>query len=308
VTANQKPSNAGFTLVELLVSLIIVSILAALTLSGLATIRSRRRTEVTRTTIQKIHEVVLPQYESYLDKRLSRSAITSFETIPTFPQRPDCYNGSSSSPLHRRIFDFRKLAVIRRTLAFELPDNWDDVGSVPMAYANGRTSAYESYANSGNVFVNQATESAECLYMICVLSGLQPDAMENFRAEEIGNVDNDDRPEFLDAWGRPIAFSRCPTGYDGPITLNQATDPFDPESIDTSASSRQLPGLVPLIYSPGLDQEYGLQSAVATSAESTLAMVNLNQLTAAGPLHVASPLAGDTSSQDNITNHDLITR
>lgn len=308
MTANHKLNNGGFTLVELLVSLIIVAILAALTLSGLATVRSRRRAEITRTTIRKIHEIILPQYESYLDKRLSRSAITSFETIPTFSQRPDCYNGSSSSPLHRRIFDFLKLAAIRRTLAFELPDNWSDVGSVPMAYASGRTSAYGSYAALGNVVVNQETESAECLYMICLLSGLHPDAMEHFRAEEIGNVDNDDRPEFLDAWGRPIAFIRWPTGYDAPITLNQATDPFDPESIDTSASSRQLPGLVPLIYSPGLDQEYGLQSAVTTSAGSTLAMVNWNQLTAAGTLHFASPLPGDTSSQDNITNHDLITR
>jgi len=63
-------SRAGFTLVELLVSLVIISILAAMTLSGLSAVRRRSREEATRTTIRKIHEIIVPQYESYLDKRI----------------------------------------------------------------------------------------------------------------------------------------------------------------------------------------------------------------------------------------------
>ena len=117
-----------------------------------------------------------------------------------------------------------------------MPDNWDDVGAPSPDfpdYSNGRTRAYESYENSStNVLESLPIDSAECLYMICLLSGFQPEAMENFRAEEIGDVDNDQRPEFLDAWGRPIAFIRWPTAFDGPVTLNQDTDPFDPEAID----------------------------------------------------------------------------
>ena len=34
--------------------------------------------------------------------------------------------------------------------------------------------------------------------MICLLSGFPARGMENFRAEEIGDVDDDQRPEFLD--------------------------------------------------------------------------------------------------------------
>jgi len=308
-------SKPGFTLVELLVSLVIISILAAMTLSGLSAVRRRSREEATRTTIRKIHEIIVPQYESYLDKRLSSAEITS-EAVPTITQRSDCYNGTASSPLGRRILELRKLAAIRRVLAVEMPDNWNDVGSVSGPYQNARTRAYTSYALSTNNDVSPEIESAECLYMICMLSGFQPEAMENFRAEEIGSVDNDQRPEFLDAWGRPIAFIRWPTAFDGPITLNQDTDPFDPESIDLSSTStsspRFLTGVVPLIYSSGLDQESGLQTATTTStttsAQSTLSLVNFDSLTAVGTLHFGSPLIGSTSWQDNISNHDLITR
>ena len=127
-------SRAGFTLVELLVSLVIISILAAMTLSGLSAVRRRSREEATRTTIRKIHEIIVPQYESYLDERLRTSAI-SFMVLPgnqspTPGERLDCYNGAS--PLGRRVFEYRKLAAVRRTLAFEMPDNWDEfVSGVP---------------------------------------------------------------------------------------------------------------------------------------------------------------------------------
>ena len=312
MTANQTQKKpAGFTLVELLVALVIVSILAALSLSGLAVVRRRAKEDATRTTIRKIHEVIVPMYESYLDKRLSSAEITS-EAVPTFTQRTDCYNGSPSSPLSRRIFELRKLAAIRRVLAVEMPDNWNDVGSVSTPYQNGRTRAYTNHASLTNNVVSPEIESAECLYMICMLSGFMPEAMENFRAEEIGNVDNDQRPEFLDAWRRPIAFIRWPTGFDGSISFNQDTDPFDPDAIDSStnsaASPRFLTGVVPLIYSAGLDQEFGLQPAATTSAQTTLSLVNLDNLTTVGALHFASPLIGSTSWQDNITNHDLNTR
>ena len=311
-------SRAGFTLVELLVSLVIISILAAMTLSGLSAVRRRSREEATRTTIRKIHEIIVPQYESYLDKRIRTQAMNN-EISPssiTNAMRPDCWQGTTS--LGRRKFELRKLASIRRTLSLEMPDNWDDV-DVPSPlfpdYSNGRTRAYESYENSStNVLESLPIDSAECLYMICLLSGFQPEAMENFRAEEIGDVDNDQRPEFHDAWGRPIAFIRWPTAFNGPITLNQGTDPFDPESIDPPPGQTPLPrpGVVPLIYSAGLDQEYGLQAATTTRGQTTLNIVNLGFATNYFPppslAGFASPISAGTVEQDNISNHDLITR
>ena len=249
-------------------------------------------------------------------------------SLITSAARPDCFDGSTS--LGRRKFELRKLASIRRTLSLEMPDNWDDVGALPgpppgfSNYQSGLTRAYASYETSGTTTVTDQYQGAECLYMICLLSGFQPDAMENFRAEEIGDEDEDGKPEFHDAWGMPIRFIRWPTGFDGPVTLNQDTDPFDPDTIDgplngvpygtTSASPpRFLLGATPLIYSPGLDQEYGLERGSQTwnrltvDSPSLSSMVNLYRLTAAGSRHFAAP-NGIGGTEDNISNHDFITR
>ena len=149
-----------------------------------------------------------------------------------------------------------------------------------------------------------------------MLSGFQPEAMENFRAEEIGDKDNDGMPEFHDAWGMPIAFIRWPTSFNGPITLNQGIqDPFDPDTVDSSrppqsASATSISyGVVPLIYSAGLDQEYGLDESVSILPQTTSTnsiVGNFNAVTATAGGHFASPLGN--ASQDNISNHDLITR
>ena len=81
------------SLVVLLVSLVIISILAALTLSGLATVRRRAKDDATRSSIRKIHEIIAPMYEGYLDKRLPAGV--------------------------------SQLGGSRNRLALEMPDNWD---------------------------------------------------------------------------------------------------------------------------------------------------------------------------------------
>ena len=294
----KSKSRAGFTLVELLVVIVIISILAGLSLAGLAGLRARSREEATRTTIRKIHEIIVPQYEGYLDKRLDRdSCITIGNSSPPSVVGP------------RRKFEWGKLVTIRKTLAFDMPDNWDDVSGMPGNYKTPRTDAYNDYGGGSSSY-----GSAECLYMICLLSGFRPEAMENFRAEEIGDKDEDGKPEFHDAWGMPIAFIRWPTGFSGPITLNQGTqDPFDPETVDSSRPPQSAPaasiayGVVPLIYSAGLDQEYGLDSAQAAGFQSDANVGNFSLVTATLGGHFASPLPGN-ASQDNISNHDLITR
>lgn len=291
MTANQtRRKPTGFTLVELLVALVIVSILAALSLSGLAVIRRRAKEDATRTTIRKIHEVIIPMYESYLDKRLSASAINSVTLT-----------GSLA-------FQRKKLVAIRKTLAFEMPDNWDDVGSVPSDFVNGRTRSYANYEGSADAPYG----SAECLYMICTLSGFEPEAMENFRAAEIGDADGDGKPEFHDAWGSPIAFIRWPTGFAGPLTLNQTTDdPFDPDNVDASRSSPPAApfayGVTPLIYSPGIDKEYGLEIAQAIGSQSDADISDLDVVTSPAGGHFAATTSVSQSA-DNITNHDLNTR
>ena len=40
-----------------------------------------------------------------------------------------------------------------------------------------------------------------------------PEAREQFNESEIGDVDEDGCPEFIDGWGRPIMFLRWAPGF-----------------------------------------------------------------------------------------------
>jgi len=134
-------------------------------------------------------------------------------------------------------------------------------------------------------------QGAECLYMI--LTTVTTDesvGSEQFHASEIGDVDNDGAPEFIDGWGNPIEFIRWPAGFISdvqPLDAFTATartaidaniangddpfigvdlrehkpefhDPFDPMGVDPWAFA-----LVPLVYSAGPDGKqpdaYGLE-------------------------------------------------
>jgi hypothetical protein len=87
-----------------------------------------------------------------------------------------------------------------------------------------------------------------------------------FTAQDIGDVDEDGAPEFLDGWGRPIHFVRWPAGFisdmqsvvapSGLVSIDRVGDqegdhdPIDPFGVDDTAYR-----LVPLIYSAGPDGE-----------------------------------------------------
>jgi prepilin-type N-terminal cleavage/methylation domain-containing protein len=70
-------SRGAFTLIELMVVIVILAILASLTLSGLNGARQRAKIDKTRSTIRKLHEIVIPIYESYVEKRYSPIAARS---------------------------------------------------------------------------------------------------------------------------------------------------------------------------------------------------------------------------------------
>jgi prepilin-type N-terminal cleavage/methylation domain-containing protein len=128
-------------------------------------------------------------------------------------------------------------------------------------------------------------DSAECLYLW--ITTLFPGAREQFTPSEIGDVDNDGWPEFIDAWGNPIKFLRwAPAFAESDIqakawrydkaqdkwvvdlnAMDRASrddhDPFDPARVDLV----QNPGnsypprgwrLAPLVYSAGPDGIYGI--------------------------------------------------
>jgi prepilin-type N-terminal cleavage/methylation domain-containing protein len=291
----------AFTLVELLVVLVIIGILASLTLAGLAGVRQRARIEKTKSTIRKIDAVIQPMYESYLTRRVPVSAASPKAAAMT------------------------RLQNIRTLMAAEMPDNWADatvsLASTPWALTPG-PNRYRRMAQSIGGHANLTTyQGSECLFMIVALGGFDPWAIENFRSDEIGDIDGDGAKEFWDGWGRPIGFIRWPVGFASiaqPQDPGANPDPFDPQKLSAPGNPPDLTqadfGLVPLLFSPGPDEAtndplntqtsgYGLTPGQAVIGKSLLSLRTAMEFLP-GSLSDSSDAA--TAVRDNITNHDLL--
>lgn len=130
-------------------------------------------------------------------------------------------------------------------------------------------------------------QSAECLYLTIMFGTAEGEARGLFKENDIGDTDGDGALEFLDGWGNPIRFIRWPHGYadfsllldkDDPISNHDPLDIFrvdteesrnlsvsespytDDDHKDPSVGSR----LIPLIYSAGSDEEYGIVTTNST--------------------------------------------
>ena len=308
-------TRRAFTLIELLVVFIIISILSSLMLAGLAGARQRAKTDKTKSTIRKIDSVIRPMFDSY---RTRRVALTS----------PSLTNRKSNA---------LSLLIAKRSLMVrEMPDSWDDVPDVPadpqafnnLADSGGtdlRTAPVRAYtitriANSSNPNYSSSLDaygSSECLFMIVTRSGFEPDALEMFRSDEVGDIDKDGANEFWDGWGRPIAFLRwAPGKTDSFVQVNDsetAHDPMDPLRQDSTAFA-----LVPLIFSAGPDEStnapddsaadgYGLARVLSWSALNLSDLSKICDIYNADNQKPGAPKVGNTSAyQDNITNHDLL--
>lgn len=276
----------GFSLVELMTVITIVAILAGLSLSGLAAARLRARIDKTKMTIQKLHEIVMPQYEAYLRRR-----------VPL-----------TGAPTSRQQLAQDNLQWIRRLMVRELPDTWSDippnpaaVAALPVGYRTGPVYAYAAARSAGP---SSANEAAECLYLIASRGRGDPEAMEQFRVEEIGDVDADGAPEFLDAWQRPITFMRWAPGLGGSIVQKADPvayhDPFDPQRVDSAGFA-----LVPLIVSSGPDGVLGLNASPTSGWSPAASLLSIVGLMTPAP---GSTIGSGVDASDNITNHDLVSK
>jgi len=300
----ESHSRTGFTIVELLVVAVIMAILAGLTLAGLGRVRHRAKVDKTKSTIRKIHEIIMPQYESYLRRR-----------VPF------------ASSANARTNALNRLIAIRRLMVREMPDNWNDVfenvaavNALTGANAYLATGPVRAYAASKTPAYITANASAECLYLVVSRGCSEPYVMEQFRQDEIGDTDGDGAPEFLDGWNQPIIFIRWAPGFSaspgtpgvrsaplspvgtGFSVIQSADperyhDPFDPLRVDAAGYA-----LVPLVASGGANRLPGLQLS-ANWAGLALQSIVSEAPQIGAPVNVGSP-----DFRDNITNHDFSVR
>lgn len=302
-------ARRGFTLVELMVVIVIVSILSALTLSGLGVARQRSKADVTRATIRKIDGYIVDMYERFFER-----------SVPA-----DSPNSTSIA------------GNLGWLMTYEMPDQWQDV-RIASEVANLRSNSSMKFLSTGAVStyakvidtlrrkqIPQITDddaartalgkynsSAECLYLCVVRSGYSPNALEDFRPNEVGDTDNDGAPEFLDAAGQPIYFIRWAPGYSDPSSrggnLSATQDP--PASIQVDPTYGTLRSMVPLIYACGVDgalskatettDYYGLERPKNRATYDPFEFPDSGK-----PLVSATPGTAEYNAyKDNVTNHD----
>jgi prepilin-type N-terminal cleavage/methylation domain-containing protein len=319
-------SSPGFTLIELLVTLAIIGILAAMALGVAGVARQAAAEAATKATITKLNTIIMRRYESYLTRRVPLGALTYASD-----------DGSKKKGQRLWAQDMAKdrLYALRDIMRMEMPDRQNDAcadgGTNVTAPITLPKSEYKPDPKTlpaitrlyASRFANAKTSngssladvSAELLYMIVSLGS--PEAMQQFSPSEIGDVDANGLPEFVDGWGRPIAFLRWAPGFSttGTATLSEIQfndpakhhDPFDPYGIDSSAWH-----LIPLIYSAGPDGKLGLQKNAGSSGyyfsknATTQDMFNCGDFTKIG-----EPTAFEGSVddfRDNITNHHIEAR
>jgi prepilin-type N-terminal cleavage/methylation domain-containing protein len=279
----------GFTLVELLVVIIIISILSAMTLGGLASAAKSSRTQSTSLIVRVLNDAIMSHYEGYEDVALTKKTAND-------------------------------IWELRKRMRQEMPDAWADVADLSAGSASPARSGLTATSPAGVAYarykeqrktVSKQYQSAECLYMIVTASGLFPDLLENVRPERVGDVDADGAKEFLDGWGMPIAFLRWAPGFSTPYSPIQFSDPakyHDP--IDDAGLDSTAFALYPLIYSPGVDGDYGLVPSDADWSgwpDANLGVTSPNTPCLYQPTGqlVGAPDATN-AYRDNITNHSLL--
>jgi prepilin-type N-terminal cleavage/methylation domain-containing protein len=296
-------THPGFTLVELMVTLVIISILLSLSLAGLNGARQRSKYSKTQSTLRKLNDAIVAQSDSYVRRRVPVHLVTS-STISTVRAQA-------------------RLQLIRALQVLEMPDSWGDVlpnpasaSALPTFLRSGPVAAYAAASQAG---YSPAFGGAECLYMIVAQSGLRPDQLEQFRTDEIADYDADGAPEFKDGWNTPIHFIRwapafsagvAPPGpWVSPIQIADAVryhDPLDIQNVDPQGYA-----LTPLIISCGPDEERGcaLMGDAGTGflpyvPSNSLALLTTITGTASPFLSLGAALDAQ-AVRDNITNHDL---
>ncbi|WP_164103375.1 type II secretion system protein [Candidatus Laterigemmans baculatus] len=331
----EASDRSGFTLVELLTAMVVISLLVAMTTMMMGTVRESARKDQTRALIATIDEILMTKWESYATRPLPI----------VLPSQPDNFSVKIPARESARV----RLIMLRDLMRMEMPDRYSDVDVaapitaraiqtnaagaqtwVPVGVTWTTPASVTNYTNRLRSTRTPENASSELLYLILSTSSFNGiSAIEAIPKRNIDDTDGDGMPEIVDAWGNPIHFIRWPVGYTVP-GMPVSADEFDFMQVDWGYSSDNPPAsLKPLLVSAGPDEAFNIRFTQDTETPYRLMTWPLSQMgtgardESAGrssPYYYIDPylrqysgagLIGekldDTSEQhrDNITNYNV---
>jgi prepilin-type N-terminal cleavage/methylation domain-containing protein len=320
-----KIRRQAFTLVELLTVIAIIGVMASMVLIALRGAQRDSLDAKTRITIGKIHEVLAARWEEYMtqplpvklpatafdrnaaglralsSREMSRVRLIAIRDLMRLemPDRPgDVKFLPTGSTVNAATFETQGRSVATmigcRTYESGSPTTGTALPGLtrlqpPAAFLAIRRALLRANNLDPARPWHTTNANEELLYQIVANSYVNgSSALELFHPTEIRDTDGDGLLEFVDAWGRPIAWIRWPAGAINAVAgdgINdffpvQSSDPFgmtnenplDPTNSDmaldkdfvqvNSGSAATLapgPGLFPLVISAGSDGKHGVR-------------------------------------------------
>lgn len=247
----------GFSLVELLVALSIMTLLLGMIGAAVSAARTTSKRQATQLLIEKLDAIVQQQFTTYS----SRTVVLPGGVPAGFP-------GAAS---------YRSWYVRRNLITADMPDRWTDVAAIasgttvasgtnflPITQPQRTYTAILRGMNASGSLPSDTYAGAECLFMIVMQGGLANciDCGE-LKTADRGDKDGDGAFEFWDAWGNPIGYILWPAGLQLPAGTASSFFAKGGRTLEAAfptirgVTPSPALGMRPLIYSAGPDGEYG---------------------------------------------------
>jgi len=248
-----KQPRVAFTLIELLVVISIIAFMSGMFLVAYRGASQESNIQKTRSTVQKISEVLNARIDEYINYPIALRNATA--ALP-----PNMVSWDSSKETVSVLRERGRLLVLRDLIRMEMPDHPDDLkyttfwmsslsgaalaqyptnlphpvptglGTTP-AFANPGFQISAPLTSRTRALIARLSKvspvgpidrwdefnaNAELLFLIVEASDLNgTSAIELFGKSEIGDTDGDGLNEFIDAFGSPIRWIRWPAGFSG---------------------------------------------------------------------------------------------
>jgi prepilin-type N-terminal cleavage/methylation domain-containing protein len=293
-----RTHHAGVTLVELLITILIISILAGALLGVAAVAGETAREAKSRNMVARLHTLLMEHLDTYKSRRIKfRRTVGATNGIKDLIETTIVRGTPAYVRRRGEALQEARLYAVREMMLMEIPDRWSDVYLNQLSastegapyFLAGRTELSNVYLrrykqlrnriNSLTGVVNTpaevlANQGAECLYLVIMTATADGEARSLFNESSIGDTDGDGAPEFLDGWGRPIEFLRWAPGFESDVQLNAnrlgnpppmansetwlAAANSDHDPFDLFRVEQAAYRLVPLVFSAGRDEELGI--------------------------------------------------